>query len=174
MSICMKNSIAVPGYQFDFLVPEGFELVKDEWGYYLIELSTERTNPRDTNLFDYADQTDGSIRVLCSSSRNATFSGNDGEVCTIKFKMKEGVTAGSYDVKFKNIVMSDTEGKSYDCEDVTVALIVSDNVGAQMAKSDGAEIEAIYGVDGVKRNGMQQGVNIIRYTDGTTKKVMVK
>ena len=174
MSICMKNSIAVPGYQFDFIVPEGFEVMKDDWGYYLIELSTERTNPKNTNLFDFADQTDGSIRVLCSSSRNATFSGNDGEVCTIKFKMKEGVTAGSYDVKFKNIVMSDTEGKSYDCEDVTVALIVSDNVGAQMAKSDGAEIEAIYGVDGVKRSGMQQGVNIVRYTDGTTKKVIKK
>lgn len=36
------------------------------------------------------------------------------------------------------------------------------------------EIEGIYTIGGVKVNNLQKGINIIRYTNGTSKKVMVK
>lgn len=35
-------------------------------------------------------------------------------------------------------------------------------------------VEGIYNLNGVRMNGMQKGVNILRYSDGTTRKVLVK
>ena len=37
-----------------------------------------------------------------------------------------------------------------------------------------AEIDGIYDLNGTKKQSMQRGLNIIRMSDGTTKKVMVK
>ena len=110
MSICMKNNFSVPGFQFDIVIPEGFYIPTDEDGFYLIDLSTERTTNRKTNTFDSAIQSDGSVRVLAASTSLATFDGNDGEVCTITFKTKGNIAPGEYTVTLKNIVISDVTG----------------------------------------------------------------
>jgi hypothetical protein len=36
------------------------------------------------------------------------------------------------------------------------------------------EIKSIYSMDGRQLNHLQKGINILRYSDGTTKKVVVK
>lgn len=125
MSICMKNNFAVPGFQFDIVLPEGFDVAEDEDGFLLIELSTVRTSSKKTDFFASARQNDGSIRVLAASSNNYTFSGNDGEVCTVTFKTSGAVAPGDYTVTLKNIVMSDTEGsESFKPEPTTATLTV--------------------------------------------------
>ena len=35
-----------------------------------------------------------------------------------------------------------------------------------------AEVEAVYGLDGKRCNSMESGINIIRMSDGTTRKIM--
>ena len=45
--------------------------------------------------------------------------------------------------------------------------------GANLIPEGEREISAIYGITGVRLDSMQPGVNIIRYTDGTTRKVIV-
>ena len=40
------------------------------------------------------------------------------------------------------------------------------------ADCEAAVIEAIYGPDGKPRSRMQRGMNIVRYADGTSRKVM--
>lgn len=52
-------------------------------------------------------------------------------------------------------------------DDVTIMLLTSDDEA-----SDG--VEAIYDLSGRRITKMQRGVNIVRYTDGTTRKVRVK
>ncbi len=47
-----------------------------------------------------------------------------------------------------------------------------DSVG--MSSTNSENIEGIYSTSGQKLNTTQKGVNIIRYTDGTTKKVIIK
>ena len=37
-----------------------------------------------------------------------------------------------------------------------------------------ARVAAVYSLNGVRRNGLSTGVNIVRYTDGTARKVVVK
>ena len=36
------------------------------------------------------------------------------------------------------------------------------------------EIQGIYTINGIKLNAPQKGINIIRYTDGTAKKVIIR
>lgn len=110
MSICMKNNFEVPGFQFDIVIPEGFDVADDGDGFLLIELSTARTTSRKTDMFASARQDDGSVRVLASSTKSYAFSGNDGEICTVTFKTTGSVAPGNYTVTLKNIVMSDIEG----------------------------------------------------------------
>lgn len=175
MSICMKNNIEVPGFQFDIVVPDGFDIPVDEDGYFLIELSTARTSSKKTNVFESARQTDGSVRVLASSTKSSTFSGNDGEVCTVTFKTTGEVAPGNYTVTLKNIVISDVTGQSsIKPEPTTATLTVPQPSGAELVGADALEGAEIYGADGVRRAALQQGVNIIRYTNGTTRKVLVK
>ena len=175
MSVCMKNNIEVPGFQFDIVVPEGFSVPTDEDGYYLIELSTARTSLKNTNVFESAKQSDGSIRVLAASTKLATFKGNDGEVCTIVFQTDGDVKPGTYTVTLKNIVISDTTGQISISPDPTSAnILVDENVGVELIET-GTPVDAeIFGADGIRRSELQQGVNIIRYTNGYTKKVLVK
>ena len=174
MSVCMKNSWQVPGFQFNLEVPEGFEVMTDDDGYYLIELSTERTTSRKTDIFRTSMKSDGTIMVFCSSTENALFSGNDGEVCTIKFKMKEDIEPGRYVVGFNEIYISDAEGATAYVERITAYIDVDAITSVKLVGADALEGSEIYGVDGVRRAELQQGVNIIRYTNGCTKKVLVK
>ena len=43
----------------------------------------------------------------------------------------------------------------------------------ELPEDDGVQEEtvAVYGPDGQRRNRMQRGVNIVRFADGTTRKV---
>ncbi len=38
--------------------------------------------------------------------------------------------------------------------------------------SSDATVTAIYGVDGAERSSLQSGLNIVRYSDGTARKVL--
>ncbi len=48
----------------------------------------------------------------------------------------------------------------------------TDGIGA--LNTEGAEITGYYTTDGKQADGLQQGVNVVRYSDGTAKKVLVK
>ncbi len=174
VSVNMKNSVEVPGYQFDIVLPEELEVPVDEDEYYQIELSTARTTPKKTNLFETALQTDGSIRVLCGSTKIVPFKGNDGEVCTIKVKFKDAVKVGDYTITLKNIVISDTDGKTFKVDKTTATITADEYSFADIITEDSLENAEIYSIDGVRRTELQHGVNIVKYSSGKIKKVFVK
>lgn len=173
MSVCMKNNFAVPGFQFDIEIPAGFEAATDEDDFLLVDLSTARTSSKKTDTFG-SSIVDGNIRVLAASTRVATFSGNDGEVCTIVFKKTGPVASGEHTVTFKNVVLSDVDGNSVKAEATTAVLIVPTPTSVDFVAADKAGVAAIYSVDGARRSELQQGVNVVRYKDGSVKKVLVK
>ena len=124
LSVKMKNSNSICGYQFDLVLPEGVTVAQDDESFYLISLSTERTTAKKTDYFNSAKQTDGSIRVLAASTQNITFSGNTGEVATIKINVASTVADGDYPVILKNIVTSDTDAKTYEVDNVESTLTI--------------------------------------------------
>lgn len=138
LSVKMKNVVAMTGFQFDLVLPEGMTVAKDEDGFDLIELSSERTSSKKTDFFNSAVQADGSIRVMASSTKSYTFDGNDGEVATIKVDIDPDLAEGDYSVVMKNIVMSDADAKTYKVDkEVATLTVVKKTIVRGDANGDG-------------------------------------
>ena len=125
LSIKMKNTIEVQGYQFDLYLPEGATIATDEDGFALAELSTERTTERKTDYFNSSTQADGSFRVLCGSSKGYTFTGNDGEVAVITINLSSDMEEGEHPIILKNVRISDKNSVPYVTEYLKSTLVIS-------------------------------------------------
>ncbi len=113
LSVRMKNTVPVAGYEFSVLFPEGVTVATDDDGFNLVELSTERTTANRMNFFDSSLQVDGTLKVLCGTNRKDpntglpyAFTGNDGEVARITVNVAAGLSAGQYPVVVKNAVIA--------------------------------------------------------------------
>jgi hypothetical protein len=113
LSVKMKNTVEVQGYQFDLYLPDGVTVATDEDGFSLIELSTARTTARKTDYFNSTVQPDGSIRVLCGSSKGYTFEGTDGEVATITLNIDENMEEGDHPIILKEVNLTDKNSTLY-------------------------------------------------------------
>ena len=125
ISIKMKNTVTAEGFGFDIYLPEGISIMKDEDGFAEVELSTERTTAKKTNIFDYAFMSDGSLRVFGYSSNGSAISGNDGEIVTIKVDIAEDMAQGEYPIILRNVTISDAESVSHDVDYVKSTIVVS-------------------------------------------------
>lgn len=125
LSMKMNNKIAMTGFQCDVYFPEGVTVAKDEDDFNLVGLSLQRTTAQKTNYFDSVEQPDGCLRIMCSSTKSYTFSGNEGEVATITVNVSEDMEDGEYPLIIKNIVMSDASSNTYEVEYVKTTLAVS-------------------------------------------------
>jgi len=81
---------------------------------------------------------------------------------------------GWFDLKVK---LTDTSG-NWQEQVISPAFCLKDHMATSIdeVKTVGTarEIQAIYSIDGKRLSGMQSGINIVRYTDGTASKVLVK
>ena len=125
LSLKMNNTMEITGVQCDIYLPEGMTFAKDEDGYYMAELSTERTTVSKTNIFDAVLQSDGALRILASSTKSAAFSGNSGEVATIVINVSEDMADGDYPIVIKSIELSDKNGNNYSVSRVKSTVTVA-------------------------------------------------
>ncbi len=124
----MKNAQAnIIGFQFDLILPSGVTVAKDEDGFYLIELSTDRTTAR-KHTVSAQQQTDGSIRVVCYSNNNSTFSGTDGNVLTMTLQVAADAPTGEQSIKMRDVVMTTPGLDSYTVPWVVSRLTVEDYI----------------------------------------------
>ena len=49
-----------------------------------------------------------------------------------------------------------------------------ENTAIEQTAASSTEAVEYYSISGVRQEGLQKGINIVRYADGTTRKVMVK
>lgn len=113
LSVRMKNTDAVAGFEFSLKLPEGITIAKDADDMNMVELSTARTTANRTNYFDSSLQSDGTLKVLCGTSKQDpntglpyAFSGNDGEIARITVNVASDITEGEYAVLVKNGIQS--------------------------------------------------------------------
>ena len=125
LSVKMKNEVPMVGFEFDLYVPEGVTVATDGDGFPEVYLSTERTTARKTNSFDAIFLPDGGVRVQATSTNGSAFSGNDGEVVTVKVNIGADMAEGDYTVLLKNIVLSGTDAVSYPTEQMSSTLHVT-------------------------------------------------
>lgn len=135
LSIQMKNSNPVAGFEFRLQLPDGITVATDEDNILMAELSTARTTARKTDYFGSAIQSDGTLKVLCGTStadpktgRTYTFSGNEGEVALITINIPDGYVEGVYEVGILDARFSDDYANLTEVnQTVTSELTIGDN-----------------------------------------------
>lgn len=125
LSVKMKNTVEVQGFGFDLYLPDGVTIAEDEDGFSLVTLSTERTTEKKTNYFDSNIMDGGFLRVLASSTKGYTISGNDGEIVQIIVNIDKDMEAGDYPIILKEIALSDNNSQGYETSYVKSTLTIS-------------------------------------------------
>jgi len=178
LSILMKNVDMITGYEFFLELPEGLSFATDEDGFYLTALSTARTTARKTNYFDCTVNEEGLLHVLCSttaadpSTGNLyTFSGNDGEVCTVVINIPEDFIPGTYSLFLKEVVLTPSSAdKGYETAVVESLLTIkSIDTGIRTFGDLQPANGSCYNLSGQRIVAPQKGVCVV---DG--KKIVMK
>lgn len=113
LSICMKNTAPIRGFQFDLYLPEGVTAVKNDKGRYVCSLNPARLPEDDEHTLTLAEQQDGAIRFLCGTLYDENFTGNDGEIVTISVMIDENMAIGTCPVVIRNIKLTETDIRRY-------------------------------------------------------------
>ena len=119
VALSLANKQEIGGFQTDFTVPEGFAVALNSKGKYDITLNADRCvgHVVTTNKLS-----DGSIRVLAYSPSAEPFIGESGEICYIKLVADEDVKEGDHQLVFREILISESNGKGHRCDDITSVL----------------------------------------------------
>ena len=125
VSIKMKNSAAIRGFQFDLFLPDGVTAAKTAKGKIIASLTESRLPDEDEHTLTLSEQGDGSIRFLCGSMADETFTGTDGEIATLTISIDGGVANGNYPVYLKNMKLTETDiSNFYETESIETTLMV--------------------------------------------------
>ncbi len=144
LSICMKNTAEIRGFQFDLYLPEGMTAVKSSKGKYLVSLNKGRLAEDDEHTLTVAEQGDGAIRFLCGSQYDETFTGTSGEIATIKVNIA-GMEAGEYPITLKGVKLSETDiSKFYEVPEVVTTFTVSASIDPESGTDYTAYGNVIY------------------------------
>ena len=125
MSIKMKNSAAIRGFQFDMYLPDGVNAAKSAKGKILASLTGTRLPDEDEHTLTLSEQSDGSIRFLCGSMADETFTGTDGEIVKLTINVDGETANGDYPVRLKNMKLTETDISNYyehECIETTLTI----------------------------------------------------
>lgn len=154
LAINLQNVEEYTAFQLDVLLPEGMTIV----GSSLSDRAGQSHKLYSRN------QLDGSIRLLASSVKGESFSGNEGAVLYIDVKTTSEFKGGS--VELLNILFSDIYAQT------RAFSVAGDATGIDTASTFESLKQKVYDLSGRVMNGMKKGVNIIQGADGTSKKVL--
>ena len=119
VALSLANKQEIGGFQTDFTVPEGFTVALNSKGKYDITLNADRSVD---HVVTTNKLSDGSIRVLAYSPSAEPFIGESGEICYIKLVADEDVKEGDHQLIFREILISEPNGKGHRCDDLTSVL----------------------------------------------------
>ena len=158
LPILLNNVTDICGFQFDLYLPDGYSVATDDFDDLLIDLSRTTTRRHSLSLRKLEN---GALRILCSSTTNALFSGNSGVVLNIGLT-STGTATDDYTVSLRNVVLTDPQATRYAADDAQAQLSqdVIDGIGSltpALSKGEGA----IYNLSGQRLGKMQKGINIV-------------
>lgn len=165
LSIQMKNTAAIRGFQFNLYLPDGVTAVKSAKGKIQASLSAGRLASDDEHTLNVTEQQDGSLLFLCGSQYDETFTGNDGEVLTLKVKVAESMADGDYPIIMKNIKLSETNiNNYYEMAEVKATLTVSSYIPGDINRDQKIDVSDYIGVAN-RILGIQQAIFIEKAGD---------
>ena len=167
LSFKMKNSVGIRAFQFDLYLPEGVTVAKTGKGRIQGELTASRLPEEDEHTLTFSEQPDGAIRFLCGSQYDETFTGNDGEICTLSVNVAAGMTDGDYAIQLKNMKLTETDiSKFYEHELVETTMTIGETTGIGELNAHNSEFkinnsDAVYNLKGQQIAAPQKGVYVV-------------
>ncbi len=117
LSLQLENEDPITGFQCDLYLPEG--VTADS---YMILLGRTDANHHGVTT---RKMEDGAVRIVCASATSAVFSGNSGEVLSIRVGNTLG--SGQYEMSLRNVILTDPDATRYVSEDVSGCITVMDS-----------------------------------------------
>jgi hypothetical protein len=161
LNILMKNAQPITLWQADLVLPEGVSIATDDFGDPMVEITGRTTATR--HSIATSTLADGSIRILCSSNSNKTFTGNDGEVAEITLMVDGSVESGEYPIVLRNILLVEADEAKHNCSTMEYTISV-DNTDASVEsiKTPSENVDCqIFGINGIRRNHTGNTINIV-------------
>ena len=167
LSFQLENNDPITGFQCDLYLPTGVSIDN-----YMILLGRTNTNQHGVTT---RKMEDGAIRIVCVSATSALFSGNSGEVLSIR--VSNTLNSGQYEMSLKNIILTDPDATRYVSENVTgtVTILNSNKLELQdLSVPNGSSNQKlpIYLKNETQISGFQcdlylpEGVEVLKNEDG--------
>ena len=123
ISLKLNNTVnSYIAFEFFLILPEGISIPKDEYGYLMAELNSERIN---RHVLEVSQMADGSYHFLCYSSRNTTFKETSGEIVSLTVTAANDATLGSKEGKLITQKLSDPGENKVVFDDYTFHVTIS-------------------------------------------------
>ena len=128
-----NDSKKYAAFQYDFTLPEGITIAKNNKGELMINLNADRIGDHTLTVQDLGS---GSYRLLCFSMTNAEFSGTSGALVNMTLKADDNVSIGTKEGVFKSPVFTEADGSQEKWADVTFNIFVMPDVIPEVTADD--------------------------------------
>ena len=119
--VALVNEAPITALMFDLQLPNGIILPNYNEDDVFVTLDADRQG-RGHSVS--TTETALAVRVVASSSRNAAFKGNSGNVLYIALRMADNVPSGTYGIDLRNVFMTTTDEQEIEAPNVKI------NIGA--------------------------------------------
>lgn len=117
LSVQLENNIAIRGFNFSFVLPEGIT-VND------YAVSEDRSPAGASIVGELTRKEDGSYFWPLAFFNSISFSDTSGEIATFTIEAESTVADGNYSVAITDVKVADLDGTSYPLEDYTFTITV--------------------------------------------------
>lgn len=128
LAISMKNTEAITALQFELMLPDGFSVTQNTDGLYKADISTDRSSSTQHDTVEVKKMASNRYLILCSSTTNKTFVGNDGTVISLYIDVNENVTDGDYSFVLKNITLACDNGDVFRTNEINAPVVVHSDI----------------------------------------------
>lgn len=150
----------VASYQFDLQLPQGVELAD-------VRINCSRCID---HQISYAQLSAGYYRLLVTSMSDACISGEQGTVLYLTLQADDTLFEGRYPMGIDNSHFTHA-GSALKAAAASATLTVANEASIESLISDSDNC-VIYDLNGLRRSAIGQGVQIIRLSDGSARKVI--
>lgn len=128
LAISMKNTEAITALQFELMLPDGFSVTQNTDGLYKADISTDRSSSTQHDIVEAKKMASNRYLILCGSTTNKTFVGNDGTVISLYIDVDENVTDGDYSFVLKNITLACDNGDVFRTNEINAPVVVHSDI----------------------------------------------
>ena len=128
LAISMKNAKAITALQFELMLPDGFSVTQNTDGLYKVDISTDRSSSTKHDIVEVKKLAFDRYLILCSSTTNKTFAGNDGTAISLYIDVSENVTDGDYSFVLKNITLACDNGDVFRTNEIDASVVVRSDI----------------------------------------------